>query len=247
MEEIWKDIKGYEGLYQASSLGRIRSLDRIVPYKNGKRFYMGKILSPHDNTKGYLYLNLSKNNSVQRFYVHKLVAETFLNNHLGLTEVNHKDECKYNNAIENLEFCTHKYNCQYGNRNIRTKEICSIPILQYDLNGNFLKEYSSGAEAERITGILNTSINQCLQGKQYHAGGFYWCRKLSNEFPQKIRIQLKVRRVLQYNSNGDFMNEYDSIMDASRKTGVCSSNIGMCCRNRPRYHTAGGFIWKFKE
>lgn len=230
MDEIWKNIKGYEGLYQASSLGRIRSLDRVVPYKGGRRFYSGKILLPRDNKKGYLFLCLCKNNVVKRFYVHKVIAETFLDNPLNLTEVNHKDECKNNNTVDNLEFCTHKYNCQYGNRNIKTKEICSIPVLQYDLDGNFLKEYNSGAEAERITGVLNTSINQCINGKQYHAGSFYWCRKISEEFPKKIKIELKVRRVLQYNSNGDLLNEYNSIMDASRKTGVCSANIGMCCR-----------------
>ena len=121
MAEKWKDIKGYENIYQVSNLGRIRSLDRIYvqPSRWGTSMlkkYKGKVLNPTDNGNGYLIISLRDDNRKRKsFYVHRLVAEHFLDNPNNLPEVNHKDEDKTNNFVENLEWCTASYNRTYGN------------------------------------------------------------------------------------------------------------------------------------
>ena len=112
MQEIWKDISGFEGVYEISSYGRVRSVKS------------GKILSTSKcgGCRGYLSVCLSKNGKRYGKLVHRLVAEAFIPAVEGLSEVNHKDEDKTNNRVENLEFCDHKYNMNYGTRNIRSKD-----------------------------------------------------------------------------------------------------------------------------
>ena len=106
----WKDIPGYEGLYQVSNLGEIKSLN----YRNtGKE----KILKLIKDKKGYFHVNLYKNGKLKNLQVHRLVAMAFIPNHNNYNQVNHKDENTSNNAVENLEWCTAKYNSNYGNRN----------------------------------------------------------------------------------------------------------------------------------
>lgn len=116
MNEIWKDIEGYEGLYQVSNLGRVRSVDRIGG--RGRRFN-GRILKPKVKTGGYLLVNFSKEGKRKMFSVHRLVAQAFIPNPEGLPQINHKDENPSNNRVENLEWCDGKYNCNYGIRNER--------------------------------------------------------------------------------------------------------------------------------
>lgn len=108
--EIWNDIKGYEGLYQVSNLGRVKSLAR-----QGTK---GVILKPVI-AKGYIHYPLTKDKKTKWYYAHRLVAEQFIPNPDKLPEVNHKDECKANNQIENLEWCTKSYNSNYGTRKER--------------------------------------------------------------------------------------------------------------------------------
>lgn len=107
MEESWKDIEGYEGLYQVSNLGNVKSL------KNNKT-KKEKILKPFKTRKGYLQVILCKNKTIKRFSVHRLVANAFIENPNNYPCVNHKDECGTNNVVENLEWCTYKYNTNYG-------------------------------------------------------------------------------------------------------------------------------------
>lgn len=116
MEE-WKDIKGYEGLYQISDNGNVRSLDRIVHTVN-KYLQKGTILKTIDNGR-YLFVTLRKEGRKEIKYIHRMVAEAFVPNPLSLNEVNHKDENKHNNNASNLEWCTHIYNMNYGTRNER--------------------------------------------------------------------------------------------------------------------------------
>ena len=118
MEE-WKDIKGYEGLYQISNLGRVKSLSRID--SRGHKLNE-KILKPKIRGYGYKAVMLSKNNIHKLYYIHRLVAEAFIPNPDNLPCVNHIDENKNNNCIENLEWCTRKYNTNYGTRSKRQSE-----------------------------------------------------------------------------------------------------------------------------
>lgn len=111
MIEEWRTVKGYEGLYEVSSLGRVRSLDR---YDRMNRFWKGRILNLHTGTGGYLFVALSSNGKEKNYLVHRLVAQAFLPNPDNLPQVNHRDEVKINNRVENLEWCDREYNINYG-------------------------------------------------------------------------------------------------------------------------------------
>lgn len=152
-KEEFRDIPGYEGLYEVSNLGRVR--------RNGK------ILKLTKNAKGYLMLNLCKNGIVRKFLVHRLVALAFLPNPQNLPMINHKDEDKTNNTVSNLEWCTVQYNNSYSQFK---------PVLQFDKSGNFITEYPSVIEASRITRINRHDISQCCLGLYHHktAGGYLW-------------------------------------------------------------------------
>lgn len=124
MEEIWKPVLGYEGLYEVSNLGRVRSVDRSVTYNNGQiHLHKGKLLSPGKTNKlGYLQVALCKNGSIKHKLVYRLVAEVFIPNPDNLPQVNHKDENPLNNCVDNLEWCTSEYNINYGTRTQRAIE-----------------------------------------------------------------------------------------------------------------------------
>lgn len=120
MEEIWKDIKNYEGLYQVSNLGRVKSLDRyrICSKNQSVCILKGQIRKLRNNGKGYLQVSLSDGHrNYKVFYVHRLVAEAFLENPFGLSDVNHINEIKGDNRVTNLEWSSHINNCNYGDRN----------------------------------------------------------------------------------------------------------------------------------
>lgn len=121
MIEEWRPIEGYEGLYEVSSYGRVRSLDRYVKGK-GYRLHKGKVLIPVKSKLGYLQLNLYYNGKRHQSKIHRLVAQAFLPNPDNLPMINHKDEDKTNNNVDNLEWCSAKYNVNYGTSRIRAKE-----------------------------------------------------------------------------------------------------------------------------
>lgn len=180
-EEIWKDIPNFEGTYQVSNLGRIRSLDRIVECEHGVvRKLSGKIMKLSPGV--YLRAHLYKEGKSYLISVHRLVAEAFIPNPDNLPMVNHKDENKHNNHFENLEWCTRQYNINYGSciEKMRLNQINHIkkskPVLQYTLDGKFIAEYPSIKEAKRKTGITAQLIsNVCRKVKPYKtAGGYIW-------------------------------------------------------------------------
>ena len=178
--EIWKDIKDYEGLYQVSNIGRVKSL-----YNGRHNLYREKILKP-GKKNSYYFVVLSKNNTRTQFLVHRLVAEAFIPNTDNLPQVNHKDENKLNNSVDNLEWCTAKYNINYGTAVERTKKaminhpLLSKSVLQYTKDGQLIKEYKSIIEAERQTGINNAQISACCKGREHYntAGGYVWRYKI---------------------------------------------------------------------
>ena len=164
MEEIWRDIDDYEGLYQISNKGHVKSL------KWGKE----RILRPMINSSGYLNVVLYKNTASQSRYIHRLVAEVFIPNTQNKPQINHKDECKTNNTVENLEWATAKENSNFGTRNERMGYSLSKPILQYSKSGEFIREWKSAVEVKRVLGINNSHIIQCCKDKRKSAGGFIW-------------------------------------------------------------------------
>lgn len=164
MTEIWKDIPNYNGKYQISSLGRVRSF---------KQWHNSSIhfLIPHKTNKGYLVVSLSKNSVVRNISIHRLVAEAFIPNPKNLPQVNHLNEDKTDNRIENLEWCDNSYNLNYGTRTIRQSLKCSKPVLCVETN----IIYKSISEASRLNPpIRQGNITLCCQGKNGTAGGYHW-------------------------------------------------------------------------
>ena len=173
MNEIWKDIVGYEGLYQVSNLGNVKSL-------NYRRTGKERILKPVNNGCGYLQVNLCKNWNRRLFRIHRLVANAFLENPDNKSDVNHKDEDKTNNCVDNLEWMTRKENNNFGTRNERSsksrinyKEM-SKSVLQFTKNGEFIKEWSSMHQIERDLGFSSGNIAKCCTGKLKTAYGYTW-------------------------------------------------------------------------
>ena len=167
MEE-WRDIKGWEGLYQVSNLGRVKSLERKVWNSRGRGYYMTipeKILDGYDYGHGYLYVQLSKDGNVKHCRINRLVAQAFLDNPSNLPEVNHKDKIRTNNRVDNLEWCTTKYNAEYS---------LAKAVIGINKVSGLILEFPSTMEAERCTGINHSHICNCLKGKRKSAGGFYW-------------------------------------------------------------------------
>ena len=181
MEEQWKDIEGYDGIYQVSNLGRVRSLDRTYIRKNGMpHTSKGCVMSLYDSKDGYKAIRLRTPEGRKTFRVHRLVAQAFIENPDNLPLINHKDENKKNNIVDNLEWCSNEYNINYGTTIQRLSDKhknhpnLSKPIEQYSMDGHFINSYPSAAEAERQTGILAVNIASCCKGIYSQSGGYVW-------------------------------------------------------------------------
>lgn len=163
INEIWKDIDGYEEKYKVSNLGRVKSINYN---STGKE----KILKPVKDKDGYLFVILSKKGKCKRFSVHRLVAQTFIENPNNLPFINHKDENKTNNSVENLEWCDRRYNNNYGTRNERIGVALSKQVKCLETG----VVYSSTWQAKRETGVSQGNISSCCNGKYKTAGGYHW-------------------------------------------------------------------------
>lgn len=173
MKEIWKDIIGYEGKYQVSNLGNVRSLN----YLNQKGFVKILKQSKHNkNSAGIYYkmVTLCSNGKEQMKSVHRLVAEAFIENPENLNFINHKDENPSNNNVTNLEWCSPKYNSNYGTSKQRIRSKISIPILQIDIKTGSVIEYESLTDAANKTGLLKSKICECCKGSRNTHGGYVW-------------------------------------------------------------------------
>ena len=174
MKEIWADIIEFNGCYQISNMGRVRSTDRYVNHwRGGKRKVEGKIKTLTLNFGGYLTVGLCENSRMHTRFVHRLVAIAFVPNPSNYDHVNHIDENKLNNTPINLEWCTHKYNMNYGTRTERaTKSNLnhknkSKMVSQSTLDGDLIAIYPSTKEAMRQTGLSSSSISTSACGGRF--------------------------------------------------------------------------------
>lgn len=160
MIELWKDIKGYEGLYQVSDLGRV------------KRVTTGRLLKGRQHPQGYLGVTLSKNNIKSTKTIHRLVAETFIPKTENNPQANHIDEDKTNNKVSNLEWMTAKENINHGTRNERAAKTKSIPIIATNLTTGESQEFNSTKECARHLRLDPGNITKVLKGKRKTLGGY---------------------------------------------------------------------------
>lgn len=242
-EEIWKDIPGYEGRYQASSLGRIRSLLNF----HGKGKYV--VLSQRLNTNDYYFVLLYKKNSRRFIAAHRLVCAAFHENPNNYPCVNHKDENHHNNRADNLEWCTHKYNNNYGTRNKRiSKQSNKKPVVQVSYEGNILSYYPSISDAAKASGSSNGSIWGCCNGVNKESAGSLWFYAEDSDLGNKIKqFQNYYNRnsVIQESRDGEFVSQYINAAIASKRTGIDQSCILKCAKGKRK--TAGGYIWKYAK
>ena len=183
MEEIWKDIPGYEGMYQVSNLGRVKSLDRIKTNKLiGKHFVKEKLMKLRLSSRGYLSVGLTKNGKQVGYRVHRLVAQAFIPNPENKKEVNHINGVKTDNRVDNLEWCTSSENTIHAMRTglITIKrggdDNRSISVNQYNLNGDFIKKWDCIKDIKRQLGYDTKAIISCCKHKKHYntAYGYIW-------------------------------------------------------------------------
>lgn len=189
MKEIWKDIEGYEGLYEVSNFGNVRSKDHettvIAKHRTYKLPKKGRVLTPTTRRHGYLAVQLygrggHETRGMRTYSIHRLVAQAFIPNPNGYTEVNHKDECKTNNHVENLEWISHVDNARYGTAISRRSSKLkngkrSRKIAQYTRDGKLVRVFPSLSEAQR-QGYVASNIHKCANGHPAysHAYGYVW-------------------------------------------------------------------------
>lgn len=252
MEE-WKDISGYEGYYQVSNYGRIKSLDVYVNNSlTSKRLSKGKIIIQSMKENGYMQVALSKENKVKNYYVHRLVAAAFCEMKPGCDVVNHINEIKHENMADNLEWCTQSHNLKHRNamqrmvksRNKRGCPSSEKPVSQYDLNGHHIRDYDSVAKASRSTGLLEEAIRGSLNPKKNNrrAGNYQWRHKTGDKYIGEYKNNA-LTPVLQFSIKGVLLAKYKSMTEASKCTNTNLSKINECCRGK-RNH-ANNYKWMY--
>lgn len=238
IKEEWQDIEGYEGLYKVSNFGRVASFQS----RNQR------IMKPVITHKGYQSVGLQKGKQYKTCVIHRLVAKAFIPNPNSLPQVNHKDECKTNNRVDNLEWCTAKYNNNYGTYIERQQRNSprNTPVLMFDLNGNFEKEFISTREAAREMNTNHSLISHCCDGhsnKQNHVSlkGKLWCRKGEEDtIPSKVKFIKNYKystKVIVYFPDGT-IKEYESATKASKEIKIGRNRL-----NKDGYDKKSGLRW----
>ena len=248
--EIWKDIDDFDGFYMVSNHGRIKSIERVVIRVNRhgtttNQFVPTKILKPSYDKDGYLTLSLSKNGKADTYRVHRLVAKHFIPNLDNKPEVNHIDETKSNNRVENLEWCTNIENIRHGTGILRRQLANIRPVIQYDLEGNFIRQWQNYYDAADNHGVSFKAISSAVVNKRCSAG-FQWRKIKKGETIKPIApYDNKNNRIIyQFDKNNQFVKKFNSMADAAKKTNIDRASINKVSLVIRK--SAGGFLWSYE-
>lgn len=262
-EEIWKPVNGYEGYFEISNLGRVKSVERYVRQSNHLRFVPEKIKKIHFNKGGYPCVTLCKDRVSKEKLLHRLLMEAFVPNPEGKTQIDHINTNVKDYRLENLRWVTPKENSnnpltlQHGRENIYTPERNRKmnltrkkgnyirDIYQYTKDGKFVEYFFSSRDAERKTGISCTHILSILDDNTQSAGGFLWFSKKVDGISYVPRIHPSSKAVLHYDLSGNLLGEYQSIKVASKHTGITTSSIYRSLRSK--FKKPRKYIFRFKD
>ena len=258
MEEEFRWIKGFEGKYKVSNLGRFLMVEQTDSM--GRKLPQ-KIKSTHKGVGGYSVVMLRKDGKKKMYLAHRLVAEAFIPNPYNKKYIDHIDGSRNNNNVNNLRWVTAKENSNnpitYRRLLIATlknptsgaRNPYSRRISQYTLDGEYIATFDSVGLASKNTHICYTCINLCARGKRKTAGGYIWVyesfpKKLINN-GKKIQVGYNGNAIIQFSTSGEVINEYVSIKDAAKRNCLDAASISRALRGK--YKSCGGYIWKFKE
>lgn len=225
-KEIWKGIEGYEGLYEVSNYGRVKSLERTRLFESGKkglhtRKYRERILKQYVGTTGYWIVVLSKDGIEKTYKVHRLVAKAFISNPFNLPHINHKDENPLNPRADNLEWCDQKWNCNYKNhsKKLSQAQIDSKgrKVYLYDLNGELINVFMSTKDCERA-GFNRRAVYSCCKHEVQSHKGYVFRFEGDNFFYEPKKLNRHT--IYKFDKNKVFMESFSSARELVRKESV---------------------------
>lgn len=251
MEEIWKDVVGYEGIYKVSNLGHVLSLNY---YGRG---YSAQMKGTH-HYSGYINVTLTKNGKSKIWLIHVLVAKAFIQNQDGKPFVNHIDGVKSNNNVSNLEWVTAKENMAHAistglrdphnvPRKYGKNHYSSKPVLQYDRKGNFIKKWDCQSDASRAFGGKPGAVSVYVDKPNKLLYGYMWV-SYNGEIKKKIPAStsyLAERSVAQYDLSGNLLSTWNSSKAAADALNLNAKRIRETCYERTKTH--GGFVWRWES
>lgn len=248
--EVWKDVKDYEGIFQVSNLGRVKSMSRLITYKDGRSYTSKeKLMSPVLNGDGYPITHFKVGGEGRSVRVHRLVAQAFIENPNNYSEVNHIDEDKTNNHCDNLEWCTRKENMNHGTIKERTRnhpnivkrlEESKVAIIGIHIETEKEIRFESISEADK-NGFPRRNVGAAITGSDKSCRGYVWLRE--DEYTEELkRDKLKPFRIKikQLDDEGNLINAFDEINQAGIFVGVHPSNISRAISNNRK---CKGYKW----
>lgn len=267
--EIWKDVKGYEGYYQVSNLGRVKGVERFVRQGNSIRHVKERLVKIYRGGHGYLCATLCKDKKSKTITVHRLIAKAFIPNPDNKPEVDHINTNRTDCRLENLRWVTHAENMRNPlsqqsiksnskthealRKSIKTKierkrKTAPKRVYQFSINREFIAEYESAREASRVTGLTAMTIAEVsrggLRGRQ-SCGGYLWSRS-KDIIPVYEPYKKKQKPILQYTKDWVLVKRWDSIKEACETLGLKPSNINRNASGRKKC-LCGGYNWKYEN
>lgn len=239
--EEWSDVVGYEGLYQVSNLGRVKSLPKNMGGENNRYVSKTKIMKTAITPHGYISVNLHKNSKLYRIFVHRLVAFAFLPKVDGKEYIDHINGIRYDNRVGNLRFCTHKENDNSPLARQNKSRMSKVRFANEEYREKHKERLRKYYAKEENLEKLSKRMKKLWSDDNYRAR--FMKSKNNETYINNLRHTRLCKPVLQYDMNGNIINEFYSASEAYRATSI--NKITACCRGE-RNH-AGGYIWKYKS